>query len=224
MRTNIEYDAPIDLLDMDYWTLIEHLKKKYGNVEYDYFNEFGQVEPRNKKYVEYIFNSKKVLLEIHHITEYYDNIYKSKKKIEPCEYTKQWFHKARHLVYCNHLEHLILHLKIINENPNKFNNTVITNIMVPRIVDYIANPNKKLFASWDWEHLHGLGSMIITGLSQILVWINSNMYISKYDFELSYLAKYGREKYIKKRKIHIPVEINLNKNRLVYKSLGFDIK
>lgn len=96
-------------LDMPYDDLVAYLIKKYGPAEYDYFcNE--SCKTRNKK-----APRSSEGLECHHIDE--DKaIMLSRPDYaarNPFEYQK-----ADRLVYCNVMEHLILHTKIVEE-PHK---------------------------------------------------------------------------------------------------------
>lgn len=95
-------------LEMDYLQLVEHLKKKYGEVQGDYFVNETCSTPNSK-----IKRTKEGLI-IHHIDEVktIDLNDKERARNNPFEYQK-----ADRLVYCNILEHLILHIKIV-ETPN----------------------------------------------------------------------------------------------------------
>lgn len=94
------------LLDMNYKSAISFLWNKYGKVQYDYFcNENCSSE--NKK----IQRSCEGLF-LHHIDEdkYINLSQREVAKIYPYE-----AQKADRLVYCNYLEHLILHIKIFEQ-------------------------------------------------------------------------------------------------------------
>ena len=93
-------------LAMSYNELVDYLIKKYGRVSGDYFvNE--SCKTKNNK----ITRSKEGLL-IHHIDEDKAIMLSDSKWAvnNPFEYQK-----ADRLVYCNILEHLILHIKIVEE-------------------------------------------------------------------------------------------------------------
>lgn len=97
-------------LKMTYDELVDYLLKKYGPAQYDYFcNE--SCKSKNSKvsrtneglYCYHIDENKAILL--------------SNDKFavnNPFEYQK-----ANRLVYCNVLEHLILHIKIVEEPKNE---------------------------------------------------------------------------------------------------------
>lgn len=93
-------------LAMSYNELVDYLLNKYGEVNGDYFvNESCKTKNRN------ISKSKEGLL-IHHIDEDKAIMLSDSRWAinNPFEYQK-----ADRLVYCNILEHLILHIKIVEE-------------------------------------------------------------------------------------------------------------
>jgi len=101
-------------LGMTYSELVTYLLEKYGSAEYDYFcNE--SCKSKNQK-----ASRTSEGLYCHHIDEDKAIMLSNDKfaVMNPWEYQK-----AERLVYCNALEHLILHIKIVeeprNENANK---------------------------------------------------------------------------------------------------------
>lgn len=101
-------------LKMTYDELVDYLLKKYGPAQYDYFcNE--SCKSKNSK-----ISRTNEGLYCHHIDENKAILLSNDKFAvnNPFEYQK-----ANRLVYCNILEHLILHIKIVeepkNENANK---------------------------------------------------------------------------------------------------------
>lgn len=100
-------EVKADLFDRSYEELVDHLLKKYGPAEYDYFCT-ESCTSKNKK-----ASRSSEGLQCHHIDE---NKYRKLSdprvaKLKPFE-----CQKASHLVYCNILEHLLLHLHIILED------------------------------------------------------------------------------------------------------------
>lgn len=97
-------------LKMNYDELVYYLLKKYGAAKYDYFCNVKcrSRNPKNSRTSEGLY--------LHHIDE--DKAFQlSVDKlagIQPYRYQK-----ADRLVYCNVLEHLILHIKIIEESLKK---------------------------------------------------------------------------------------------------------
>ena len=121
-------------LDMTYSELIEYLLKKYGAAECDYFvNE--SCKSKNKK----VTRTSEGLY-CHHMDEDKSIMLCNDKFAinNPYEYQK-----ANRLVYCNILEHLILHIKIVEEPKNKDANKMeaqgiggVVNLICPQINDY----------------------------------------------------------------------------------------
>lgn len=96
-----------NLLNMTYEQCCQYLQKKYGKVPYDYFTD-EKCNSKNKN------NSKTNQgLIIHHIDEDKGVSLSEKKEAKNNPFKYQ---KADRLVYCNYLEHLILHIKIVEYN------------------------------------------------------------------------------------------------------------
>lgn len=121
-------------LKMTYDELVKYLLDKYGPAEYDYFlNE--NFKSKNKK-----VSRTDEGLYCHHIDEDKAIMLSNDKYAvnNPFEYQK-----ADRLVYCNALEHLILHIKIVEEPRNKNANKMelqgiggAINFLCPQINDY----------------------------------------------------------------------------------------
>ncbi len=97
-------------LKMTYDELVDYLLKKYGPAQYDYFcNE--SCKSKNSK-----VSRTNEGLYCHHIDENIAILLSNDKFAvnNPFEYQK-----ANRLVYCNVLEHLILHIKIVEEHKNE---------------------------------------------------------------------------------------------------------
>jgi len=94
-------------LNMSYKNLVDYLLKKYGSCQYDYFcNETCRsINKKAKRTDEGLF--------LHHIDEDKAIMLSTSKfaQIQPYSYQK-----ADRLVYCNILEHLILHIRITIES------------------------------------------------------------------------------------------------------------
>lgn len=88
---------------MPYTILCDYLKEKYGDVPYDYYVN-QNCRTKNKKNSRY-----KEGLVTHHMDE--DKGIRLSKPYQACNQPYEWQAKER-LLYCNHLEHLLLHLKI----------------------------------------------------------------------------------------------------------------
>lgn len=97
-------------LEMNYKQLVEYLLNKYGPSKYDYFIK-DNFKSKNTK----VSRTKEGLF-CHHIDEDKAIMLSdpSHAKNNPFSYQK-----ADRLVYCNYLEHMLLHLKIIEGPLNK---------------------------------------------------------------------------------------------------------
>lgn len=96
-------------MKMTYKELVAYLLNKYGSAKYDYFRT-ESCKSKNPK------NSRgKEGLDCHHIDED-----KAILLANPRHALKNPFayQKADRLVYCNHLEHFLLHVKIVEEPRN----------------------------------------------------------------------------------------------------------
>lgn len=121
-------------LGMQYNELVDYLLNKYGPSKYDYFcNE--SCKSKNAK-----VSRTSEGLYCHHIDE--DKaIMLSNDKFAPSNPFE--YQKANRLVYCNVLEHLILHIKIVEEPKSKNANEMelqgiggAVNFLCPQINDY----------------------------------------------------------------------------------------
>lgn len=94
------------LLKLNYSQAVGFLINKYGTCKYDYFNNenCASENPNASRSKEGLF--------LHHIDENkYMNL-SSRKVAKTYPYAAQ---KAERLVYCNYLEHLLLHVKIYED-------------------------------------------------------------------------------------------------------------
>ena len=99
------YDA---ILNLSYDELIKALNKRYDTVKGDYFE--------NEDCLNVNLNIQKDDLFIHHIDE--DKGILLEKTNDALNYSYD-YQKANRLVYCDYLEHLLLHVKIIENNQDK---------------------------------------------------------------------------------------------------------
>lgn len=99
----MEHNEILKEMDMDYETLVGYLKAKYGVAKYDYFIN-TTCKTKNSK----VTRTKEGLF-CHHIDEDKgcDLGERHSAAMQPYEYQK-----AERLVYCNYLEHLLLHIRI----------------------------------------------------------------------------------------------------------------
>lgn len=118
---------------MSYNDFVNHLIRKYGSVPYDYFcNENCASEQRKNSRTE-------DGLVIHHIDECSIANLSNRNTAKNYSFDYQ---KSYRLVYCNLLEHFLLHIKIVKEF-NHINNTVgfggLASIS-SQINEYFSNP------------------------------------------------------------------------------------
>lgn len=103
-----------ELMDISYNDYVDHLLKKYGPATCSYFTN-DSYKSKSKG-----ISRAKEGLECHHIDE---NKYLLLSDPKACLLQKTpWeCQKANRLVYCDKIEHLLLHIKIIDETvPKKF--------------------------------------------------------------------------------------------------------
>ncbi len=134
------------LLKMNYDELVDHLKIKYGKIPKSYFNSKGNKTQGITRGGEGLF--------IHHVDEDKMILLSNKKDEHPVvnqgmlsddqvEKLYTDFQEAERLVYCNLLEHLLLHVKIL-DNPKPMIPQVrvgeggIVNFMVPELNDIFS--------------------------------------------------------------------------------------
>lgn len=98
--------AYIELLKLNYNEIIKYLKNKYGEIKKSYFHNNKNYQ-KNKS----ISRAKDGLF-IHHIME---NMYIELSSKECAKYAPWDAQLGENLVYCDWLEHLILHVKIVEE-------------------------------------------------------------------------------------------------------------
>lgn len=177
-------------LKMNYEELVNHLLNKYGVAKYDYFcNETCRSrDPKNSRTKEGLF--------LHHIDE--DKAFQLSvdrfASMQSYEYQK-----ANRLVYCNVLEHLMLHIKIIEK-------TINSNV--------------------DLKQIHGIGGAVTFIYPQINDYYNGFEFQQEYLINIYSLIKNNYKDYIKILKHFLEVvngdplySLIINKKSL---SFGFD--
>jgi hypothetical protein len=130
---------------MTYNELVEYLLKKYGKAQYDYFST-ASCKSKNPK----VTRTKEGLY-CHHIDEDKAIMLSTDKFAinNPFEYQK-----ADRLVYCNVLEHLMLHIKIFEEPKHEKANAMeiqglggVINFICPQMNDFYGGKEP----SQDWR-------------------------------------------------------------------------
>lgn len=115
-----------DLLKLNYEDCVNYLKKKYGNVTKNYFSN-----PQCKSKSQGISRTKEGLY-IHHVDEDKAILLADKEQALQNPWAYQL---ADRLVYCNLLEHLILHIKITEKTKGEFGWRGIHAFMIPQFND-----------------------------------------------------------------------------------------
>ena len=125
----------IKMLSMNYISLINYLNKKYGNVPGNYFVN-RNCKTKNEK-----IRRTKEGLYIHHNKE---DICPDLGNSEGASSNPFEYQSSENLVYCNILEHLILHIKIVETINEGCLCGVggIENFIVPEINDYFNGYNE----------------------------------------------------------------------------------
>ena len=106
-------------LKMSYFELVGYLKKKYGMVPWDYTSKYRDTERG---------------LFMHHIMEWWwpDLSSANGKQTFP------QYQRKGYLVFCNWLEHLLLHAKIHIDSPHRIDGDKgATKFMIPQIYTYL---------------------------------------------------------------------------------------
>lgn len=131
-------------LGMGYQELVDYLLKKYGPAVYDYFvNETCRT--KNKK----VSRTSEGLV-CHHIDEDKAIMLSNDKYAinNPFEYQK-----ADRLVYCNILEHLILHVKIV-EGPKPKNANIFEAQGLGGVVNYICPQLNDFYNGFEYKRAY----------------------------------------------------------------------
>ena len=112
MKPNNIYDE----IKMSYSDYVNYLLTKYGYAKHDYFRNENCLSKNNK-----ITRTKEGLF-CHHIDENKAILLANPNiaKLYPFSYQK-----ANRLVYCNFIEHLLLHIKIVEESRREDENVMV---------------------------------------------------------------------------------------------------
>lgn len=98
------------MLDFNYTQLVDYLNKKYGKVPGSYFcrENFKSINQKIKR--------GKDGLSIHHVKEIEIPLLSQKHNAEKYSFSYQ---KSENLVYCDYIEHTLLHVLIYENHKNK---------------------------------------------------------------------------------------------------------
>ncbi|WP_202983276.1 hypothetical protein [Macrococcoides canis] len=135
---NSEIDYYLKSFDLSYKDFVLKLQLKYGRAEYDYFKEKSYKRFLNneiKSITKDKYTRTKEGLYCHHIDEdKFENL-SNFSYIKHYKYPFKYQKKER-LVYCNLVEHLILHILIARETLGKNGLTGYIVFLKPNIIDW----------------------------------------------------------------------------------------
>lgn len=128
-------------LASSYSELVKHLLKKYGPAPCDYFKD------ESCKYVDRRISRSNEGLQCHHIDEdkaimLSDTRWATKNPFK--------YQKADRLVYCNVLEHLILHIKIMDQ-PRKKDANPLEAVGVGGAINYIIPQTNDFYNGYEFK-------------------------------------------------------------------------
>ncbi|WP_429970454.1 hypothetical protein ACQW5G_05490 [Fructilactobacillus sp. Tb1] len=122
MDIDAKFQDDLKLLDMNYDQAVQYLLKKYGPAEHNYFTEQSYdkfLAGINKTLTKGKVSRTKEGLYCHHIDEIHALNLSNPRFIKYYRYPYAYQKKER-LVYCNLIEHLILHALITYETKRQF--------------------------------------------------------------------------------------------------------
>lgn len=121
--------------DLKYRNYCDYLKKKYGPATCDYFTKSFNKNPKVTRTSEGLV--------CHHICEDKAILLSTPEhaKVNPFEYQK-----AHNLVYCDYLEHLLLHI-LICEEPMEDRNSLKA-VGIGGVLEFIVPELNDLYAGW----------------------------------------------------------------------------
>lgn len=140
----------MELLDLSYDEIVVELLEKYGPAKDDYYREKSYERFLNgeiKSITKGKYTRTSEGLYCHHV---YENKYEKMADLDFIKWQKipYEFQKAEHLVYCNLIEHAILHAIIAKETNNKFGIKGLLAYMMDDIRNWYIDGIKPLP---DWE-------------------------------------------------------------------------
>lgn len=135
-----EYDKIINLNYEEYCT---YLKSKYGPATENYMDKNFKRNPKCSRTNEGLF--------VHHIYEDRAIMLSNTNYASEQPY---YYQKAENLVYCDYLEHMLLHILICEQQSFKLDQNIavgiggITEFMIPKLNDYYSGWKSE----FDWEN------------------------------------------------------------------------
>lgn len=137
-----KFQGYLTLTKMTYTQAVETLKKKYGMAKEDYFTE--------SSYNDFMLGKRKTLTKVrtisrtkeglycHHVMENRGLNLANKDYLQHFGYPFEW-QKKENLVYCDAIEHMILHAIIAKETNSKFGYPGYSVFLEPEVFDWYCN-------------------------------------------------------------------------------------
>lgn len=137
-QSDSSYEIYLKMMDMNYLDAVEFLKDKYGPAEFNYFKEKSYNKFLNgeiKSITKDKYSRTDEGLYCHHI---FENQYQNLANFEFLEWQKPPFQTqlAENLVYCNLVEHTILHYLISLETKKKYGYQGLTVFLLKELKDW----------------------------------------------------------------------------------------
>ena len=121
---------------MSYVEYCDYLQGKYGKSKYNYFSTNWSRNPKVSRTKEGLFT--------HHKYENQGIMLSEAKYAKNNPYEWQL---AENLVYCNYLEHLLLHIKIFKEDKLDLRRGIITG--VGGVVNFLVPTLNDIYSGWE---------------------------------------------------------------------------
>ena len=149
-KPNYQYYS--ELLDLTYDEIVKRLKEKYGPVPENYFFNESYMSKNTS------ISRSKEGLECHHVYEY------SAINLSNPEFASRYpfeYQKAENLIYCNYLEHLLLHIKIADET-EKDNRVSVEKKGIGGAVEFIVKSLNDFYGGrvYEAEHLNAASRVV----------------------------------------------------------------
>lgn len=137
-ESDSNYESYLRMMNMNYLEAVEYLKEKYGPAEFNYFKEKSYNKFMNgeiKSITKDKYSRTNEGLYCHHI---FENQYQNLANFDFLEWQRPPFETqlAENLVYCNLVEHTILHYLISLETNKKFGYQGLTVFLLRDLTDW----------------------------------------------------------------------------------------
>ena len=174
--------------NMNYLQYCDYLQAKYGIGKYDYMTKSFNKNPKCSR--------TKEGLVVHHKAENIMIMLSTKEIAERCPFEWQ---KKENLVYCDYLEHLLLHV-LICKYPSKMANPHV-DVGVGGVVNFIAPELNDVYSGWltkqEWRkncHLKIINdeAVYLEIMRMFVEWYKSLYKVNKQLLRTSFNEQYGK--------------------------------